>query len=137
MVAVAQWEETGTDPASYNLQETEMLPTINPSETFKDNLQMLPSIDGVQRIELADQNATVVGTIENAPGQQGSLAVYQYLKQAYGVVSAEAAEHGLLIFGEHSADARARPGAHPNIDRLLAIAAGGSELSVEIIPATA
>lgn len=136
MVAVAQRQEAGTDPASDNLQETEMLATINPSETFKDNLQKLPSIDGVQRIELADQNGNVVGTIENAPGQQGSLAVYLYLKQAFGVVGAEAAEHGLLIFGEHSADARARPGAHPNIDRLLAIAAGGSELSVEIIPAT-
>jgi len=105
---------------------------IQPGATFKDNLQQLPPIDGVQRIDLVDAQGAVVASIENQPGKQGSLAVYQYLKQAFGALDAKAAEHGLAVFGEHTADARQRPGAHPNIDRLLAIAAGGAPLTIEI-----
>jgi len=48
-------------------------------------------------------------------------------------LDAKAAEHGLAIFAEHTADARNCPGAHPNVDRLLAIAAGGTPLSIEVI----
>lgn len=108
---------------------------IQPGASFKDNLQQLPSIEGVARIDLVDANGAVVASIENQPGKQGSLAVYQYLKQAFGTLNAQAAEHGLAVFGEHTADARNRPGAHPNIDRLLEIAAGGAALSIEIIAA--
>jgi len=75
----------------------------------------------------------VVASIENQPGKQGSLAVYQYLKQAFGTLDAKAAEHGLAVFGEHTADARNRPGAHPNIDRLLAIVASGAPFRIEVI----
>ncbi|HLU92175.1 MAG TPA: DUF2322 family protein, partial [Pedomonas sp.] len=103
--------------------------------TFKDNLQQLPSIEGVQRIDLIDEQGAVVASIENQPGKQGSLAVYQYLKQAFGALDAKAAEHGLLVFAEHTADARNRPGAHPNIDRLLEIVAGGAPLRIEVIAA--
>jgi len=110
-----------------------MLAMIQPGALFKDNLQQLPSIDGVQRIDLVDENGAVVASIENQPGKQGSLAVYQYLKQVFGTLDAKAAEHGLSIFGEHTADARNRPGAHPNVDRLLAIADGGAPLRIEII----
>lgn len=109
--------------------------TIHPGPSFKDNLQQLPSVDGVQRIDLIDAHGAVVAGIENQPGKQGSLAVYQYLKQAFGAVDAVAAEHGLLVFAEHTADARNRPGAHPNIDHLLAIVAGGPALQVEIVTA--
>jgi len=105
---------------------------IQPEATFKDNLSQLPPIDGVERIDLVDAGGTVVASIENQPGKQGSLAVYQYLKQVFGTLNAQAAEHGLLIFGEHTQDARNRPGAHPNIDRLLAIAAGGPGLTIEV-----
>ena len=106
---------------------------ITPGPSFKDNLQQLPPIDGVERIDLVDANGAVVGSIENQPGKQGSLAVYQYLKQSFGPLDAKAAEHGLAMFGEHTADARNRPGAHPNIDRLLAIAAGGDALKIEVV----
>lgn len=109
------------------------LAMIQPGATFKDNLQQLPAIDGVQRIDLLDAQGAVVASIENMPGKQGSLAVYQYLKQVFGTLDARAAEHGLLVFGEHTADARQRPGAHPNIDRLLEIAAGGAPLSIEVV----
>ena len=108
---------------------------IQPGDTFQDNLQHLPPIDGVQRIDLVDAGGTVVASIANEPGKQGSLAVYHYLKQAFGTLDAKAAEHGLLVFGEHTADARNRPGAHPNVDRLLDIAAGGAALSIALVRA--
>lgn len=108
--------------------------TIQPGALFKENLQQLPSIDGVQRIDLLDGAGKVVASIENLPGKQGSLAVYQYLKQTFGKLDAKAAEHGLAVFGEHTVDARNRPGAHPNIDRLLEIVAGEAPLEIEIIP---
>ena len=108
---------------------------IQPGSVFKENLQKLPAIDGVQRIDLIDANGAVVDSIANAPGKQGSLAVYQYLRQTFGTLDARAAEHALAVFAEHTADARTRPGAHPNIDRLLAIVAGGAALRIEVIDA--
>jgi hypothetical protein len=106
---------------------------IQPGPTFKENLAQLPPIEGVQRLDLVDDAGAVVASIENQPGKQGSLAVYQYLKQTHGVLDAAAAEHGLAVFAEHSADARNRPGAHPNVDRLLEISAGGPALTIEVI----
>ena len=106
---------------------------IQPGAVFKENLQQLPPIDGVQRIDLIDATGAVVASIENQPGKQGSLAVYQYLKQTFGTLDAKAAEHGLAVFAEHTADARNRPGAHPNIDRLLAVIAGGGALRIDVI----
>jgi hypothetical protein len=108
---------------------------IQPGTVFKDNLKQLPPVDGVQRIDLVDRSGVVVASIENQPGKQGSLAVYQYLKQCFETLDAKAAEHGLAVFAEHTADARNRPGAHPNVDRLLAIAAGGASLSIQVIAA--
>lgn len=108
---------------------------VQPSASFKENLQSLPPIDGVARIDLTEPTGTLVASIENVPGKQGSLVVYQYLSQNFGVVDANAAEHGLAIFAEHVADAKNRPGAHPNIDLLLDIAAGSAALSVQIIAA--
>lgn len=108
---------------------------IQPCAAFKDNLQQLPPIDGIERIDLVDINGTVLASIENQPGKQGSLAVYQYLKQCFGTLDAKAAEHGLAIFAEHTADARNRPGAHPNVDRLLTIVAGGDPIAIEVIAA--
>ena len=106
---------------------------ITPGATFKDNLQLLPPIDGVERIDLIDDSGAVVASIENQPGKQGSLAVYHYLKQAFGRLDATAADHGLALFAEHTPDARNRPGAHPNIDRLLAIVDGGGALEIGVV----
>lgn len=108
---------------------------IEPSNVFKDNLAQLPAIDGIERIDLVDSKNAVVASIENKPGKQGSLAVYHYLRQAFGVLDAKAAGHGLAVFAEHTADARNRPGAHPNVDRLLAIAAGGEALRIDVVAA--
>lgn len=103
---------------------------IQPTASFKDNLALLPAIDGIARIDLIDAAGAVVASIANEPGKQGSLAVYNYLKLCFGRLDATAAAHGLAVFGEHTPDAMARPGAHPNIDRLLAVDAAGLEITV-------
>lgn len=98
---------------------------------FADNLKKLPGISHLAGLQLLGTEGAVVSTIENKPGSQGSLAVYNHLAQTYGAISAEAAAHGLELFAEHTEDARINPGRHPNIDRLLAIVAGGEPLSVK------
>ncbi len=105
---------------------------IEPGATFKDNLQQLPPAHGVERIDLIDEAGAIVASIENQPGKQGSLAVYLYLQQVFGILDARSAEHGLAVFAEHTADARSRPGAHPNVDRLLGIVAGGPSLRIKV-----
>lgn len=106
---------------------------IQPTASFKDNLQLLPSVEGVKRIEMLDAAGTVVATIENQPGKQGSLVVYQYLQQTFGALDAKAAKHALDVFAEHTPDARKRPGAHPNIDRLIEIVDGGATLQIKLV----
>lgn len=106
---------------------------IDPTPVFKDNLALLPAIDTIDHLDLIDESGAIVATIENKPGKQGSLAVYHYLQQAFGVLDSKAAEHGLAVFAEHTADARNRPGAHPNVDRLLEIAAGASALRMNVV----
>mgnify|MGYP001190358776 FL=1 len=106
---------------------------IEPGPNFQDNLRWLAQVDGVKRIDLVDASGAVVGSIENQPGKQGSLAVYQYLKQVFGTLDAKAAEHGLAVFAEHTADARQRPGAHPNVDRLLAVVADDVPLEISVV----
>lgn len=112
-----------------------MLATIEPGASFGDNLRQLPPVDRIRRIDLLDAQGVVVASIDNQPGKQGSLAVYHYLKQRFGTLDAQAAGHGLALFAEHTADAHNRPGAHPNVDRLLAIVAGGAALEMAVIPA--
>lgn len=106
---------------------------IQPVSSFKENLQNLPSIDRINRLEMVDAAGDVVASIENQPGKQGSLAVYQYLLATYGTLNAEAATHGLAVFAEHTEDARDRPGAHPNIDRLFEIQGGGASLNMRLV----
>ncbi|MFM0506755.1 DUF2322 family protein [Paraburkholderia sp. RL17-373-BIF-A] len=108
---------------------------IQPGNVFKNNVAQMPAIDGIARIDLLDGKGAVVASIENKPGKQGSLAVYNYLRQTFGTLDAKAAEHGLVVFAEHTADARNRPGAHPNVDILLAIAAGGEALRIDVVGA--
>ncbi|MCJ2184308.1 DUF2322 family protein [Novosphingobium sp. 1949] len=110
---------------------------ITPGAAFKDNLALLPSIEGLERIDLTDAQGAVVATIPNQPGKQGSLALYNYLQREFGALDAAAAEHGLAVFAEHTVDARSRPGAHPNVDLLLAVAAGGAPLTIGVVPAAA
>ena len=98
---------------------------------FAENLKKLPGISHLAAVNLLDKAETVVATIENKPGSQGSLAVYNHVAQTYGSINLEAAKKGLEIFAEHTDDARINPGKHPNIDRLIAIEQGGPALRVK------
>ena len=86
---------------------------------FADNLKALPSVAHLAAIELLDASGAVVARIENKPGQAGSLAVYAALADKHGAIHPEAAQEGLQTYAEHTADAQANPGKHPNIDRLI------------------
>jgi hypothetical protein len=92
--------------------------------SFAEVLAGLPAIDDLSGIELIGPEGEVV-QIENKPGSQGSVKVYRYLLQKYGKLDRAAAEAGLILYSEHTFDARANPGKHPNVDRLLAIVADG------------
>jgi hypothetical protein len=107
-----------------------------PMTPFAEVLKTLPSVAGLERLDLTDPAGAVVATIENKPGQAGSLAVYNHLLLAHGRIDAEAARAGLALYAEHGEDARRNPGKHPNIDRLLAIEAGGTPLGGRLVPKT-
>lgn len=96
--------------------------------SFAENLKALPSVADVGRIELLDDNGAIVATIENKPGQAGSLAVYHHLLREHRRIDAQAADVGLKLYAEHTEDARRNHGKHPNIDRLLAITTGATAL---------
>ena len=100
---------------------------------FADNLKQLPAIGHLAALELIDAAGNVSATIENKPGKAGSLAVYAALAAKHGSINKAAAEEGLVIFAEHTEDAKARPGAHPNIDRLLDVIATGNGYAVTVI----
>jgi hypothetical protein len=103
---------------------------------FADNLKQLPSIQHLAGLELLDARGETVATLHNRPGQAGSVAVYAALAQRFGRIDAAAAQEGLSLYAEHTEDARAHPGKHPNIDRLFALLADGAEaLSVKPLPA--
>lgn len=95
---------------------------------FSENLKKLPRTSHLAEIRLYNAAGEIVATIENKSGSQGSLAVYNHLAQTYGAITSEAASKGLEIFAEHTDDARAHPGRHPHIDRLLAIVETGETL---------
>ena len=102
---------------------------------FAETLKTLPGIAHLAALQLIDSvSGAVVHTIENKPGQGGSLAVYNHLAQTFGAITPEAAARGLELYGEHTTDARANPGKHPNVDRLLGLLASGKTLGVKTMP---
>lgn len=103
--------------------------------TFADNLRQLPPVTHLRELQLLDGEGRVLATIENKPGKAGSLAVYHALALQHGQIDRAAAEEGLRLFAEHTEAARAHPGSHPNIDRLLAVIASGQALRVHAVAA--
>lgn len=93
---------------------------------FAENLAQLPGVDEFSRLELFDTAGNSVAIIENKPGSQGSLRVYRHLVERWGSINPEAAHEGLVLYAEHTGDARQHPGKHPNIDRLFEIIASGA-----------
>jgi hypothetical protein len=102
---------------------------------FSDNLKQLPAVSHLAGLQLIDATGAVVATIENKPGQAGSLAVYAALADEFGSINAQAAAKGLDIYAEHTVDARAHPGKHPNIDRLITLIEQGDQLTAKLLPA--
>jgi hypothetical protein len=98
--------------------------------SFANNLKQLPPVSHLEGIDLLDDAGEPVAAIDNKPGQAGSLAVYNFLGQHFGMITPLAAQTGLDLYAEHTDDARAHPGKHPNIDRLLAILETGARLRV-------
>ncbi|MCK6388574.1 DUF2322 family protein [Zoogloea sp.] len=103
---------------------------------FADKLKTLPGVSHLAALQLIDAAGEVVATIENKPGQAGSLAVYNHLGQLHGAITPEAATQGIEIYAEHSEDARLNPGKHPNIDRLIGLVERGETLRVKHVFAT-
>ncbi|PXX42835.1 DUF2322 family protein [Aquitalea magnusonii] len=94
--------------------------------SFKDILDTLPATSGISAIVLLDAAGEPVARLENQPGTAGSVRVYHALLKQHGHLDRNAAQQGLALYAEHTADARLHPGKHPNIDRLLAIAEEGA-----------
>ncbi|MDY0055951.1 MAG: DUF2322 family protein [Methyloversatilis sp.] len=99
--------------------------------SFAETLKTLPGVSHLSALQLLDAAGEVVATIENKPGQAGSLAVYNHLAQLHGAITPDAAKQGLDIYAEHTVDAQANPGKHPNIDRLIALIENGQTLRVK------
>lgn len=98
---------------------------------FQANLKKMPGVSHLAAINLLDREGNLVVAIENKPGSQGSLALYNHLAQTYGAITPDAAKKGLELYAEHTEDARANPGKHPNIDRLIALVEDGRTLRVK------
>lgn len=103
---------------------------------FADKLKTLPGVSHLVSIQLINAADEVVATIENKPGQAGSLSVYNHLAQIHGAITPDAATQGIEIYAEHSEDARLNPGKHPNIDRLIGLVERGETLRVKHVFAT-
>ena len=104
--------------------------------SFAENLKQLPKVSHLTALQLLGPDGSVVATIENKPGQAGSLAVYNHLAQLYGAITVDAAKKGLDLYAEHTADAQAHPGKHPNIDRLVTLVTEGGQFRVKQIFST-
>ena len=102
-------------------------------QKFSDVLLTLDSADEVQRIELYHENGTLVGSIDNKPGSQGSVKLFYHLYKMYGEISLDAAVEGLALYAEHTEDAENCPGKHPNVDRLINVLENEEPLTMKVI----
>ena len=103
------------------------------TQSFKQVLNVLPDIEQIKKINLYDQNDNLVDAIENMQGTQGSLKVYFYLYKNFKKINSAAAQKGLELFSEHTAEAKKNPGSHPNIDRLINIVKTNDTLTFKTI----
>lgn len=102
--------------------------------TFSQNLATLPAVEGIERLELFESDSSIpIGTLYNKPGQAGSLAVYNHIAAKFGCINPEGAREALALYGEHTADAQAHPGKHPNIDRLFQVIAQNLVIRVRTV----
>ncbi|HUW29132.1 MAG TPA: DUF2322 family protein [Sulfuriferula sp.] len=102
---------------------------------FAENLEKLESVDAFGLMKLFGEDGEVAAVIENKPGSSGSFRVYYHVALKWGGVGPKAAQEALALFAEHAEDARAHPGKHPNIDRLLQSIEHNTYYSVRCYPA--
>jgi hypothetical protein len=100
---------------------------------FSEVLPTLAPIDNVTALVLADAQGNTIAQIDNKPGSAGSVRVYHHLFQQFGAINVPAATAGLVLYAEHTEDAKFHLGKHPNIDRLLEVIASGAELGVKVL----
>ena len=110
------------------------LPQARLMHSFTDGLARLPATDHLAGLQLLDAAGQAVATLQNQPGSAGSVRIYAALAERFGSLTVEAAHEGLALYAEHTADARAHPGKHPNIDRLLQIVESGGRFQVKLLP---
>ena len=96
------------------------------ADDFNTILATLPPTDHLEAIVLLGPDGEPVARLDNQPGTAGSVRVYHALVEAFGHIDRKAARKGLVLYAEHTEDARSNPGRHPNIDRLLSIAEGAA-----------
>ncbi|MBH5328109.1 DUF2322 family protein [Eikenella sp. S3360] len=90
--------------------------------TFAENLATFPAIGHLSGLDIRDAAGKTVHHIPAVPGKLGSLQLYYALAEKFGNrLDSKAATQGLVWFAEHTADAAAHPGKHPNIDFLKQI----------------
>lgn len=103
---------------------------------FAEALATLPTADHLGGLDVVDATGAVVHHIPAAPGKMGSLRLYNALAEKFGgALNGDAVAQGIAWFAEHVVDARARPGAHPNIDLLLDAQTAGQGWRLVPLPA--
>lgn len=102
------------------------------STVFADNLAQFPSIESIERIEFY-QDGHKKDSVDNVDGQKGSLALYFYLFKTMGTLDLAAARRGLELYAEHTADAHAHVGKHPNIDRLILVESTNKPIDMKVV----
>ncbi len=86
---------------------------------FKENLETLKSAEDIEKITLYEDDLQI-GEIPNVEGKKGSLKVYANIFDfKNGEIGKNKIEQGLILFAEHTKDAKDNPGKHPSIDILL------------------
>lgn len=102
---------------------------------FSEYLATFPDIAHLRGLDVLAADGTVAHHIPAAEGKLGSLKLYHALAQRFnGRLDSEAAGQGLIWFAEHTADAEACPGKHPNIDLLRRIVAEHQVFTLKPLP---
>ena len=103
------------------------------TSSFKDILPTLKDASHIQQLDLLNEQGELVDSIENVPGKSGSVSVYYHVSADNGQLDKAGAEQALLLYAEHTEDARQNPGKHPNIDRLFNIIDNDLTYQVNVI----
>lgn len=102
---------------------------------FEENLKNLKQPhDQILALEGYADDYEPAFVIQNIPGSQGALAIYYEVAIKHGGLTPKAAEQAIELFAEHTEEARAHPGSHPNIDRLFTIIEQDLFYSIKSIP---